>query len=457
MSSPATRLDPAPRSHPLIGHARPGDVAAWRSGEAVSAARFLAEVLQVAHALPEARHVLNLCADRYRFAVALCAAIVRGQVTLLPPAVTPHVIASMRAFAPDAYCIGDDPHQEVELARFEWPRESPAAAAFDVPRIDAGEVVACLFTSGSTGEPQPYRKRWGSLARDMAGEARRLAVGPGHAILGTVPPQHMYGFESTVMLPLIAGAALTAERPYYPAEIDEAVARVPGPRVLFITPFHLRAWMEGGDATRVETIVSATAPLSVGLARAAEERTGAQVLEIYGCTETGQLATRRPTQSAEWDAYDGIRVWNEGAQAMAAGAHIEAPTPLNDVIEPLGDGSRFLLHGRSADLVNIAGKRNSLGYLDHQLTAIPGVVDGAFFLPDDTEADGVTRLMAFAVAPGMTAAALVEALRSRIDPAFLPRPLVLVERLPRALTGKLPRAALAALAAEAQRRPRGGA
>ncbi|HEX6763836.1 MAG TPA: hypothetical protein VF103_00125, partial [Polyangiaceae bacterium] len=44
------------------------------------------------------------------------------------------------------------------------------------------------------------------------------------------------------------------------------------------------------------------------------------------------------------------------------------------VIEPIDDGSRFLLHGRTADMVNIAGKRNSIGYLDHQLTAIPGVV-----------------------------------------------------------------------------------
>jgi acyl-coenzyme A synthetase/AMP-(fatty) acid ligase len=42
-------------------------------------------------------------------------------------------------------------------------------------------------------------------------------------------------------------------------------------------------------------------------------------------------------------------------------------------------------------------------------------------------------------------------LRERIDPAFLPRPLKLVERLPRELTGKLPRAAVRAL----QRKTRG--
>jgi len=59
------------------------------------------------------------------------------------------------------------------------------------------------------------------------------------------------------------------------------------------------------------------------------------------------------------------------------------------------------------------------------------------------------------VAPGMSAAALTEHLRQRIDPAFLPRPLLLVDQLPRNATGKLPQQALRRLAARQSRR--GGA
>jgi acyl-coenzyme A synthetase/AMP-(fatty) acid ligase len=451
MSSPAPRR--ASKPLPLIAHA-PHAVLGWRRGKPVTAAGFLADVMRAAEALPDRRYILNFCGDRYRFAVALCAAIVRRQVTLMPPATTPVWLAAMREFAPDAYCVADDA-ASLDIPRIVLPEGGPAPATLEIPSIDADQVVACLFTSGSTGEPQPYYKRWGPLVEDVQAEGRRLDLGPGHAILGTVPPQHMYGFESTIMLPLASGAALTSERPYLPAEIDEALARVPSPRALFITPFHLRAWMEAADATAVETIVSATAPLSIGLARSTEERTGANLYEIYGCTETGQVATRRPTRGVEWEPLDGVRVWNDGAQAMAAGGHIEEPTRLNDVIEPLADG-RFLLHGRTADMVNIAGKRSSLGYLNHQLTSVAGVQDGAFFVPDEEGDDGVTRLMAFVVAPGLTAAAIVKALRSRIDAAFLPRPLVVVDHLPRGLTGKLPRAALAALAAEARKRARGG-
>ncbi len=457
MSSCAPRRSPASEALPLTGHAHAGCIAAYRSGHPIAASRFLHDVRTVAATLPAASHVLNFCTDRYRFAVTLAAALVRGQATLLPPTTTPNVIASMRDFAPDVYFVSDDASVQVDLPRAELPAETvPGDDGFDLPRIPADQVAAYVFTSGSTGEPQPHRKTWGSLVRDVQGEARRFGVGPGHAILGTVPPQHMYGLESTVVLPLVSGAALTAERLYYPADIAEAIARLPGPRMLITTPFHLKTWMESDDVARVETIVSATAPLSVGLARAAEERTGAVLHEIYGCTEAGQIASRRPTEGAEWHALDGIRLTANGERTQVMGAHVETPTPLQDVIELIGDGTRFLLHGRSADMVNIAGKRNSLGYLNHQLTSIPGVADGVFFLPDDTESDGVTRLMAFAVAPTLDAARVMEGLRSRIDPAFLPRPLLLVDALPRQLTGKLPREALLALARQVQRRPRGG-
>jgi acyl-coenzyme A synthetase/AMP-(fatty) acid ligase len=449
----APRREPVRQGLPLIG-ARDGQaLVAYRGGAAVTAAHFLADVSHAAGALPEAMHVLNACADRYRFAVLLCATIVRGKVTLLPPSTTPNVIAALRAFAPDAYYVTDDAATQLDLPRIELPAiEGHAAAHREIPRIPPEQLVACVFTSGSTGEPLPNLKTWGSLARNVQGEARRLGVGAGHAILGTVPPQHMYGFESTVLLPLLSGAALTSERPYFPADIDAAIERLPAPRTLFITPFHLRAWLEAGDTARIETLVCATAPLSPALAREAEQRTGATLVEIYGCTESGQIATRRTAKSAEWEAFDGMKLWSEGTQALVAGGHVERPTPLQDVIEVLGDGTRFLLHGRAADMVNVAGKRNSLGYLTHQLMSIDGVRDAVFYLPDGQESEGVTRLMAFAVAPGVRAKDLVAALRKRIDAAFLPRPLVLVERLPREATGKLTRASLEALA----RSSRGG-
>jgi acyl-coenzyme A synthetase/AMP-(fatty) acid ligase len=450
---PSSQPRAATHTHPLLGHAEARAIAAWRRGETVAASDLLAHVRAVARAMPDARFVLNACAHRYEFAVAFLAAVLRGQVTLLPASTTPNVIAALKCQAPDAYWVGDD-ETSIDLPRFAFPpAPARADAGFDVPHIASDQVVARIFTSGSTGAPQAHVKTWGGLQADMAAECARLGVGGGHAILGTVPPQHMFGFESTILLPLASGAALTDERLYLPADIDLAIQRTPAPRILFTTPFHLKAWLAGPGAARVERIVCATAPLSTELAREAEARTGAELYEIYGCTEAGQVATRRTALAEDWTLLDGLRLRESAGQAVVFGGHVEQPTPLQDVIELRPDGRHFVLHGRFADVVNIAGKRNSLRYLDHQLLAIPGVKDGVFFMPDEEESDGVTRLTAFVVAPTLTARDVLEGLRERLDPAFVPRPLYRVEQLPRLLTGKIPREALRALAARLKARP----
>jgi acyl-coenzyme A synthetase/AMP-(fatty) acid ligase len=252
--------------------------------------------------------------------------------------------------------------------------------------------------------------------------------------------------------------ALVAGPTFYPTDICDAVRATPRPRTLVTTPVHLRSLLAAGlDMPQVDLLMSATAPLSAALAAEAEAAFGAPLLEIYGSTETGQIAIRQSARTQEWQLFPGMAFEQASGVTWVSGGHVETPTPMSDVIETL-EGGRFLLHGRMADMVNIAGKRNSLAYLNLQLNAVPGVLDGVFAMPDDEAADagGVARLAAFVVAPGLTAAALTAALRERMDPVFLPRPLVFVDALPRNATGKLPREALVRLAQEASRTRGGG-
>ncbi|CAI10130.1 conserved hypothetical protein,potential CoA ligase (AMP forming) [Aromatoleum aromaticum EbN1] len=428
---------------PLLGHACLDAALAWRHGERISVARFLGDVHRLAALLPPGGHVLNICADRYRFTVGLAASLLAGKVSLLPSTHTPETVRQLAAFAPDAFCLADGAC-DIDLPQFQYPELAGPDHAGPVPAVAADQLVACVFTSGSTGMPVPHRKTWGALVRNAAAEAERLGLSPAapHAIVGTVPPQHMYGFESTVLLALQGGGGFWAGRPFYPADIAAALDTVPRPRVLVSTPFHLRTLLAADVALPVtDLVVSATAPLSGNLAAETEARLRGPLLEIYGCTETGQTATRRTALTAEWQLFRDVRLSVEDGQAWAYGGHVEQRTALGDILEPTA-ADRFLLHGRSVDLVNIAGKRSSLSYLNHQLNAIPGVVDGSFVMPDDEQIDGATRLWAIVVAPGLDRGALLHALRERIDPLFLPRPLLFADRLPRNATGKLPRAAL---------------
>jgi acyl-coenzyme A synthetase/AMP-(fatty) acid ligase len=434
---------------PILAHTVPGAVAAYRSGRAVTAEEFLADVVHLGSRLPAGRHVLNICTDRYRFTVGLAASLVTKRISLLPSTHTPEVIRQLKQFAPDAFCLTDDPACGIDLPRFQFADELQIAPVpWNVPQIPTDQTAAIVFTSGSTGTPLPYRKTWGKLARCVSDGAPRLGLthGGAHTLVGTVPAQHMYGFESTVLLALLSGNAFSAERPFYPADICTALAAVPRPRALISTPVHLRALLGAGvDLPPVELIVSATAPLDDSLARNVESTFHTRLLEIYGSTETGQIATRRPAQSPVWHLWPNVRLIARDGQVYAHGGHVEQMTAMCDVIETRGD-TEFLLHGRTADLVNVAGKRSSFGYLNSQLNAIPGVVDGAFFLREaESSGTGVARLAAVVVAPTLNVAQLTEQLRQRIDPVFLPRPLLLVDELPRNATGKLPQHALQAL------------
>lgn len=440
---------------PLISGRRLDDVLVWRSDGAVTVRGFLADAEAVARALPAGSGVFNLCEDRYHFAVLFAACLLTGKTSLQPAS---HSVETLERLANEhsgSFGVVDGAFVAGALPCFRFVdlNRLPRVPVDSMPTVEADRVVAILFTSGSTGVPQPHAKTWGRLVQNGRAEAVGLGLGLEHCppvLVGTVPAQHSYGFESTVLLALHGGCSFWSGKPFYPQDVVDALAAVPRPRMLVTTPFHLSTLVASGlDWPTLDLCLSATAPLGTELAARAEERGLAPVHEIYGSTESGQLACRRTTDGPMWRLLPGVVLEQDNDTTCALGGHVEGRVPLSDIIELQGE-RQFLLHGRHADLINIAGKRSSLAYLNHQLCAIDGVQDGAFFLPDGCDRDrldtpGITRLTAFVVAPGLTPQALQNALRQRLDRVFLPRPTVFVEVLPRNSTGKLPRTALLAL------------
>jgi acyl-coenzyme A synthetase/AMP-(fatty) acid ligase len=433
---------------PLLGHASLNDIFAWRPSGPVRVRDFLADVEALAAQLPDGSHQLNVCQDRYHFTVGFAAGLISGKTSLQPASQSAETLRQIRSTCPDVFCLCDDDFDCLDLPRLDFPAVAgvDAEKIAKIPTLPADRIAACLFTSGSTGLPAPHLKTWGRLVRNARAEAERLGLfAQSHNIVGTVPAQHSYGFESTVLLAMHGNAPFWSGHPFYPQDIVSALAAVPRPRLLVTTPFHLAALLAAGlELPPIDLLLSATAPLSSPLAIAAEARCQAPLYEIYGSTESGQLASRRTTAGAAWQLLADVQLTQADDLTSAFGGHVEGRVGLSDIIEMLDD-RHFLLHGRHADLINIAGKRTSLAYLNHQIAAIPGVVDGAFFLPDEESADSITRLAAFVVAPGLSNRQLIAALRQRIDPIFLPRPLVLLDKLPRNSTGKLPRSQLQTL------------
>ena len=425
---------------------------AYRHQRPVSQTEFLSDILALAARLPQTGHVFNLCKDRYWFSVALFAAISRGIVSLLQNSTAPENMAVLFSDFPDAVCLGEQATPMLERMPYVMVPHATTPAADtppNMPQIPYLQHIARIFTSGSTGQPQGHSMSFGRMHHCAMAQAKRMwdvAGGP-CSVVGTVSPQHMFGLEATVLLPVFGGGQFSARQPFFPADVASALAEIPEPRLLVSTPFHLRKLMDAQiTLPRVSAVLSATAPLSLELAKEVETQLNAPMVEIYGSTETGALATRRPTQEVEWTTYSGITLVQDQHLTQAHAGYFDAPQILNDSVELLSP-TRFRLLGRNSDMINIVGKRNSLAFLNQLLLNTPGVEDCVFCTHEIGPADEAARLAAFIVAPELTNADILATLRQHVDPVFLPRPLVFVSALPRDSNGKLAASALAALRA----------
>jgi hypothetical protein len=109
--------------HALIAGADLAAPLAWRNGRPISRAQYLADVLALAAQLPAHGSPLNLSGDRYRFAVGLGAAMVRGHISLLPPNHTPDTIERLQRQFPDLYALADPGRRRAGCRRsITWPR-----------------------------------------------------------------------------------------------------------------------------------------------------------------------------------------------------------------------------------------------------------------------------------------------------------------------------------------------
>ncbi len=458
-------MPPIPARFPLLQRAETAALFQAPRG-VIRAGSFLAASARLAAALPNGAVVLNLCEDRLSFALGFAAAMIAGCRSALSSDRSPARVRDLATRLGAAAILSETPLGEIPLG--ETPTAiapcrtvmvDPAALLAGAtaaggqeraanPEI-AGETPAAeVFTSGSTGEPVAHGKTWGALFARSLAAASRFGLGADGpvSVVGTVPPQHMYGFETTILLAFHGPVTSWCGPAFFPHDIAAALAAMPAPRLLVTTPLQLRALLDAAlSLPPLALVISATAPLAPDLAARAEARWRTRVAEIFGATEAGSIASRMTAASEIWEAYPGLRLAAAADGVVSVAAPFAETVALADALELVAP-ARFRLLGRRSDVVKLGGKRASLAALTRILTAIEGVEDGVFVAPGDLDAEPTARLLAFVVAPGREPGEILAALRREIDPIFLPRRVIPLPRLPRNEFGKLSAAHLAALA-----------
>ncbi|MBT2773241.1 AMP-binding protein [Halomonas sp. ISL-60] len=225
-------------------------------------------------------------------------------------------------------------------------------------------------TSGSTGSPTVHLHRWEDIEAEAHALAQRFASrAPLHRVISWLPLHHLYGFMLGVALPSVMGipriSADTAMLPTLTA--GDVVVTVP-PRWDYLARSR-NVW----PASVVG--VSSTAPLSADTSDALIASGLAGLLEIYGSTETGGVATRWQQDEpyrllAHWQRVDTQHIQRVNRPIATP----SLATPLLDSTQ-WHDEHTFTLQGRRDDVVTIGGVNVSPQYVAERLRALESVAE----------------------------------------------------------------------------------
>ena len=415
--------------------------------------------------LEHASIVCNLCTSQLGFVMTFLAALRSGASQVFPPSrgqrdinavlsentqatiIVQDVRDEFLSFPAHCETLALDPASDFQLPGCAPEQHTPITDTQLAWSPPLDRPVLTLYTSGHTAHPEPKSKSLQQLITGAQLLGERISGINGingiqnlHALLSSVSPQHMFGIEASLMLSLVFGKPVFDQRPLLPADIQATLAACPPQTAWITTPLHMRGLVRAN--THLEhcgLVIASTMPLSADLAHQSEQLAQAPVLEIYGSTETGALATRQTARDSTWQFLSGVQtVHSPGQDAPNAliGTHFSSPQQLNDALEldPFQPG-HFKLQGRKSDLIKVGGRRTSLAALNMVIQELDGLEDGVFYPPDSNSPD--QRLVLIYVSDRLGSQDIRAALASKIDPNFIPRSLIKVDRLPRGDRGKI--------------------
>ena len=289
--------------------------------------------------------------------VSLCAAVLRKQINLLPPNKNTATQRRLTQRYQDTYVLHDgidveDGLEEVNLTELNFATNQFDSSIDQIPQIALTQLALISFTSGSTGDSKPNLKTWQTLTASTAINRRYMLpdLETTYSVLATVPGQHMWGLETSVLMALFSCACIVDSKPLFPADIHAALASLPAPRAIVSTPVHLRALAESDlDFSKSDIVLCATSPLTAELAKKVEQQFGAQLHEVYGCSEVGSMALRKTAKEETWLKFDGINFTTNDDKTIASTDYLPERIELSDKIA-LDENNRFRLLGRSNDL-----------------------------------------------------------------------------------------------------------
>ncbi len=399
--------------------------------------------------------VCLLSNDRAVMASALLASLAGGPELLVPYALSDGAISTLKRLTGFTVAIGktmDRVISGITIVDGDSLEEEAESLAIDEPAPDRTWIH--LFTGGSTGKP----KLWTKTPANLLGEAdflvQRFEIKSVDRILATVSPLHIYGLLYSLLAPMVATARVVAETPFLPEEIKQKMAEAM-PTIFVSVPPHYRALgANPPEKGAMRLAFSSAGPLPEEDGVAFSKATETDIVEIYGSTETGGVATRCRNKKEEgFTPYDCIRWRIAGEQLDIDSPFLSRELPIresgwftvSDRVKSHGSNA-FLVTGRVDHIVKVGGNRVDLQRVRQVLLESEDIADAlvlAYPVDSSRENEIVALLVGDASEPHIKVA-----LEEILEPYELPRKIRWIDAIPRTAMGKIDGQAARRIASE---------
>lgn len=164
-----------------------------------------------------------------------------------------------------------------------------ASTSFEDVARGADDLAAILYTSGTTGSAKGAMLTHRNLSSNAEALVEAWVFTPKDRLLHALPIYHTHGLFTAINTILNAGASML----YLPRfDAQEVVSLLPQVTVMMGVPTFYSRLLQCDELTpesvaHMRLFISGSAPLSSEVHREFKRRTGHDILERYGMTETG--------------------------------------------------------------------------------------------------------------------------------------------------------------------------
>jgi malonyl-CoA/methylmalonyl-CoA synthetase len=359
--------------------------------------------------------------------------------------------------------------------------QNTAGTVLPYPTSEKDPALLC-YTSGTTGRSKGAMITHGNLILNLQALHQAWQWSDRDILLHALPLFHIHGLVVALHGCLLAGASLILLESFDPRKVWETLERESCTLFMGVPTMYQRlsqAWENLPEKPTLKTMrlfVSGSAPLSETLFQRFREQTGRTILERYGMTEAGMIASnpyppeqRKPKSVGYPLAGVQLRIADSNRNAVLPGDVGEVQIRGNTVFKGYwrqsektaeafqdgwfksgdlgyqdpGDGGRLYLVGRAKELIISGGLNVYPKEVENILETHEAVLEAAVYgCPDEDLGEKVLAAVVLQEGNSVSSEALIAHCRRLLAPYKCPKKMVFLPVLPRNAMGKIQKQAL---------------